>query len=855
MLTSTGNVAMDSARWQRIRDLFERAVELDSGARGDFLGTACEGDPALQAEVEAMLAADAQAQAADTSIGGAAPDLLADLVARHEREADATRWAGRRMGPWRLEREIGRGGMGAVWLAHRDDGAYEGRVAVKLMRAGVDGGDLARRFLAERQILAGLDHPNIARLIDAGRDADGAPFLALEYVEGEAITAWCDRLRLPVEARLRLFLQVCAAVAHAHQRLVVHRDLKPSNILVNAEGRVRLLDFGIAKLIAQDGAATVTAHAVFTPEYAAPEQVRGELATTAVDVYALGVLLYELLSGRQPYQVDSGSPLGWQRAVLEQEPQRPSAAITRRTARAADPSAAALAGQRGLAPRRLRLQLRGDLDAIVLKALRKDPGARHESVQQLAHDVLAWLEGRPVSARRGSTSYRAWRWMARHALAASLVALAAISLLAGLGAALWQAREARAQRDAAQAQRELAREEAQRAEATVKFLTDVFAQADPGNTEGAALTASEVLAAAEREVARDAQLGPEHRLSLALAVANAYRALSENERMYDVMQQRRADITATTSTRLRVEALMALGVAHARLGRGDEALAHYAQAETANAGGDPLLQARIDRLFAMMHVNRREVPQGMARIERAYRTLLAETGPVSEDFVGALDVYLLLLESADRSHEAVAVTLPSYRALAGTARIPAERRATIQATHAHALLLAGELAEAERVVRESLALGATLYGAQHYNNTSRMSKLVAILRAQGRQAEAAGLADDIVTIRRTALTPHHPMLLFALHTAARQFLLAGQSDRALALVEEARRRYLERDGAGSAPPAGTELLRAEILLARQEPAAAQAIVAALGARADTLSPQSRIELETLRQRIAVPKPP
>ena len=839
---------MDSARWQRIRDLFERVVDLDAPAREALLAAACDGDAVLRTEVEDMLAADAKAQASDTSVKAAAPDLLADLVSSQDRE-DAARWIGRRMGPWRLEREIGRGGMGAVWLAHRDDGAYEGHVAVKLMRAGIDGSDLARRFQAERQILAGLDHPNIARLIDAGRDAEGAPFLAIEYVEGDAITAWCDRERLPIEARLRLFLQVCAAVSHAHQRLVVHRDLKPSNILVTSEGRVRLLDFGIAKLIAEDGAATATAHALFTPEYAAPEQVRGELATTAVDVYALGVLLYELLSGRRPYQVDTETPLAWQRAVLEQEPQRPSAAVTRRAQRATDLGAEALADRRGLASRRLRQHLRGDLDAIVLKALRKDPAARYASVQEMAQDVIAWLERRPVSARRGSTSYRAWRWVARHALAASLVTLAVVSLLVGLGAALWQAQEARAQRDAARAQRELAREEARRAEATVKFLTDVFAQADPGNTEGAVLTASDVLSAAEREVARDPELGPEHRLSLALAVASAYRALSENERMYAVMEQRRDDIAATTSNRLRVEALMALGIAHTRLGRGDEGVAYFARAEEANAGRDPLLQARIDRLFAMMHVNRREVPEGMARIERAYRTLLAETGPISEDVVGVLDVYLILLENANRSQEAASITEPSYRALAAAERIPAERRATLMATHGHALLLAGELPEAERVVRESLALGAKLYGARHYNNTSRMSKLVAILREQGRHVEAAALASEIVDIRRETVTPHHPMLMFALYGAARQHLLANQLDQALALVEESRRRYRERDGADAPAPVGTELLHAEILIARNDRDAADSMLTALDARGDALTPQNRADIEGLRKRL------
>ena len=350
--------------------------------------------------------------------------------------------AGQAIGPYTLVREIGHGGMGTVWLARRTDGRYEGEVAIKFLRSGLFGHGDAARFEREGNILARLSHPNIARLLDAGVMADGAqPYLILEYIDGEPIDQYCHRLALPLDARLRLMLDVLAAVAHAHNRLVLHRDLKPTNILVTPAGEVKLLDFGIAKLLddaARDQTA-LTAHAgnVFTPEFAAPEQLQGGDVTTATDVYALGVLLYILLGGEHPTAAATGAPLDRMRSVIETVPKRLSEAVLRRGGPAAR-----------VAPesRRLSAEVKGDVETIVAKALRKPPSARYANAAELADDVRRYLAHEPIAARPDSTLYRATRFVQRHRAGVAMAAAAVMALGAGIGVALWQASEARAQR-------------------------------------------------------------------------------------------------------------------------------------------------------------------------------------------------------------------------------------------------------------------------------------------------------------------------------------------------------------------------------------------------------------------------
>lgn len=383
--------------------------------------------------------------------------------------------AGECVGAYRLVRAIGTGGMGQVWLAERADGLFERPVALKLPHGGAFGATFAQRLGRERDILAALDHPNIARLLDAGLAHDGQPYLALQYVEGERIDAHCDSRRLGVPARLRLFVQVARAVAHAHARLVIHRDLKPSNVLVTPDGRVSLLDFGIAKLLAPDGLASQTELTQFggvalTPDYAAPEQIEGLPLTTAADIYALGVLLFELLAGARPYALRRKSRAELEAAIAAVDVPRPSGVVT--------DAAAAL---RGTTAARLRRQIRGDLDTIVLEALKKAPGDRYESAAALADDIERHLQGQAVLARPDSIAYSARKFVLRHKLetgiaAAALVAIVggayaqiavAAALAAGSGLALWQARVARRQTAVAERQ-------ARHARAAMSFVTDML---------------------------------------------------------------------------------------------------------------------------------------------------------------------------------------------------------------------------------------------------------------------------------------------------------------------------------------------------------------------------------------------
>jgi tetratricopeptide (TPR) repeat protein len=406
-------------RWQRVKEVFTAACALEPGEADAFLDEACGGDAELRAEVASLLGAHAASEAVVDR--PAAAHLARDFAM-----ADEDRWIGYRIGPYAIVSLIGRGGMGEVYRARRVDAEYEKEVAIKLVPGSFHAAYVLQRFRAERQILAGLDHPNIARLIDGGVTADGAPYLVMELVEGEPLDRYADAQSLRVRERLALFLEVCAAVSYAHQRLVVHRDLKPGNILVTADGAVKLLDFGIAKLLQPPGsevpaALTVTLMRTLTPGFSSPEQVLGKPITTASDVYSLGVVLYVLLTGRSPYRRALETAEDAIREVCDTEPIRPSAAAAEADRAHAEP-------------------LGHDLDAIILRALRKEPERRYATVEQFADDVRRCLEGRPVLARGDDLSYRAGKFIRRHRLEVTAAALLALTLVA---ATIFSLREAR----------------------------------------------------------------------------------------------------------------------------------------------------------------------------------------------------------------------------------------------------------------------------------------------------------------------------------------------------------------------------------------------------------------------------
>ncbi len=428
---------MTPERWQEVQGLLHHALEKPSSERSAFLEQACADDAALRAEVSSLVSS--AEESGDFLETPAAPVAEAHAVEEPER---------RRIGPYLVDRLLGSGGMGSVYLAVRADEQYEKRVAIKVVMRGTD--FVLRRFRQERQILAGLEHPNIARLLDGGTTDDGLPYFVMEYVEGEPITTFCDHRWLDVEERLLLFRVVCGAVHFAHQNLIVHRDVKPGNILVTADGVPKLLDFGIAKLLHPEPASeasdrTLTSIRLFTPEYASPEQIRGERVTTSSDVYSLGTLLYELLTGRRPYRVKGRTTEEITKAVLEEEPEKPSTAVIR--PREGQTEAASPAHGE---PRKLKRLLSGDLDTIVLKAMRKEPDRRYASAEQLSEDIRRHLEELPVAARRDTVRYRTEKFLRRNKAGVAAAVLVLLALVGGLVATSWEARVARREHERAE---------------------------------------------------------------------------------------------------------------------------------------------------------------------------------------------------------------------------------------------------------------------------------------------------------------------------------------------------------------------------------------------------------------------
>lgn len=447
---------MDAERWTRVEQLCQAALEREVQEQAAFLASACGTDQELRREVESLLV---HRNKADTFLEAGAMDAAAQsLVADGLRSpTDTSRWNGRLIPPYRIEAKVASGGMGDVFRAVRADGTFDKQVAIKLIQGARSTDFFLSRFQNERQILATLDHPNIARLLDGGSTEEGLPYLVMEYIEGLPIDEFCTQKRLDIRNRLELFRTVCSAVQFAHQNLVVHRDLKPSNILVTSDGVPKLLDFGIAKILNpedRDDAAqqTMTLMRMLTPDYASPEQVRNEPISTASDVYSLGVILYVLLTGQSPYRLQTDSPQELLKAICDTEPEKPSTACTRDAA-PEGPTAESLEGAAPVESRpekekhkKLRKNLQGDLDNIVLKALRKEPSRRYSSVEQFSEDIGRHLTGLPVLAHKDTPGYRARKFVGRHRLSVAAVALLILSLTGGLIATLWQARIARAER-------------------------------------------------------------------------------------------------------------------------------------------------------------------------------------------------------------------------------------------------------------------------------------------------------------------------------------------------------------------------------------------------------------------------
>ena len=828
----------DPSRWRRIEAVFADAADLDPADRPAFLDGACRTadgrlDAALREEVEALLAADVAAtlffEGADAQLGAVVGDAV---------EATEGSQVPERVGPWRLVERVGRGGMGEVWRAERADGAFEQTAAVKLVRPGL-ADDVAGRFRAERQILAGLDHANVARLLGGGRADDGRPWLAMEFVEGEPLTAYCDRRRLGINERLALFGTVCDAVAYAHRSLVVHRDLKPSNVLVADDGAVKLLDFGIAKLLDADAdePATRTGRMLLTPEYAAPEQVTGGPITTATDVYALGALLYELLTGRRAVRVNGRGAAAVERAVLEAEPTRPSDAVTTsaptggRVPPTRPASSDGPAGDDETAPlrstttERLRRRLRGDLDRIVMKALRKEPDRRYESAAALGADVRRHLDGLPVEARPDTAGYRVGKFVRRHRAGVAAGALALLAVVGGAGVAVWQAAEARA----AQAE----------AEAAAAFVLDLVRSPDPwADTEdalGPDATLVDFFDAAVRQ-SRDRLAGrPALRADLLHSVAEVFGRLGDHGRSRAAAQEALA-LRDSLFGRESEEAVEALGRYATTFDASapDSALAlhreHVALARRVHGDG-PGLILPLNNLGFFHHHHRGGPDAASAPLEEAValgRRAARKTEEDEDEWATALSNLASVRQDQDRlddawalEREALAVrrrvhgpdALDTVYSLAELGDIAGDRGDTDLAirhigdaqrvldlrldplhgsvlanlnNYATVLQDAERYDEAEPLFRDLLDRRRRRYGPDDAETASGLNNLAVLLSRTGRVGEARPLYDEALRVYRAALPEGHYLPGFVLLSIAQDDLTEGRDREAEARSREAR---------------------------------------------------------------------
>lgn len=714
-------------RWQEISPYLDEVLSLPQEERAAWLESFRQSKPQL-ADLLDKLLEEHSVVARERFLEGSASQAW--------RESSLQ---GQTVGSYTLHSPIGQGGMGSVWLAERSDGRFERRVAVKFLHFALATSGGAERFKREGRILGQLAHPHIAELIDAGITSNGEPYLILEYIEGVQIDQHCDRCMLDIDARIRLFLDVLGAVAHAHANLIVHRDLKPSNVLVRNDGEVKLLDFGIAKLLVGDETPasptllTVEGGAL-TPQFAAPEQVIGGAVTTATDVYALGVLLYLLLTGRHPAGPGPHSPLDLVKAITETEPLRPSEAIVSDDSRSA-------AERRAGTPDKLRRQLRGDLDTIIGKALKKNPQERYSSVAALADDLRRYLKHEPISARPDTLRYRGAKFVRRNRTVVALASLALVAVLAGVIGTVLQARTARRQRDAALRERD-------RANRVVGLMTDMFTMQEPNEARGSSITAREILDRASKQIETSLAKDPDLQAQMMCAVGKTYSRLG----VYSAAQP-----------------LMERGI---EIGRRANEPGNLAVLKCTNDLTWQLLQeghfAEAERLL-----------QDALASER--RTLGAEN-PVTLDTISTLAFAFLEERRDDDALHLARQAFETRRRIQGE-----EADGTLWSMNVYSVVLSrtGHLAESEGVYREQLDIERRVHGDDSAGALNALNNLGATLVLMDRLPEAQNMLQQTLGVQRRVFGPHHPDTGRTLYNLACIAARQGYRDEAFSFLQEA----------------------------------------------------------------------
>ncbi len=754
---------MTPERWQRIHEILARAMELKEPRRSAYLSEACESDCRLRDEVASLLAAHE-----DDSGFLEAPAIVS--AASDARTAFDRDYSLQRIGAYRLTRRIASGGMGTVYHAERSDDAYVKQVAIKFLRA--DSCDdpnryqeLLRRFHLERQTLANLEHPNIARLLDGGASEDGFPFLVMEYIEGRPIDRYCREKRLTITERLELFRIVCSAVQCAHQNFVVHRDLKPSNILVTPDGQPKLLDFGIAKLLdeaaeSKTAAITRTRVQLLTPSYASPEQLRGAKVTTASDVYSLGVILYELLTGVHPFRAAIDRPHDFVQTICKQEPEKPSTVFAR-------------------VGKTERRRLAGDVDTIILKALRKEPERRYASVEQFSEDIRRHLAGLPVLARPDTLRYRTSKFVRRHAIGTAAGSLMIALLIGAVAATAWSAHEAGRQRDRAREQQQIAEAnleraasaerqaavEAESARQVADYLVKIFEVSDPvygpkrGEQPGLETTAGEILKRGVNQIETDLKDQPEIQARMMHELGKVYERLGAYEEAESLLES-------------------ALDIRKTRFGE-----EHLAVADTLQRLAEVLLgkahYQRAESLLVEALAIRQKLLGGDHESIAECLDALGTTYSFTADNARAEDCFEQALAMSERLHGA---EHPSVAiGLANRARVLADQ---------------GRYAEAEPIQRRALELLQKAHGEEHPHVATAMEHLVRPLLWLGKVEEAERLARQVLEIRIRIFGDEHPEVARSLKHLGSVLIGRRDWDSAVAYLEQAlamNRRLLRSD--------------------------------------------------------------
>jgi serine/threonine-protein kinase len=709
----------DPERWRRLEALFYQASDMDPRDWPAFLDQNCAGDTVMRREVLSLLAA------ADRTLS----DLREPAIAAAREIAAGPGLAGKVIGPWEILESIGDGGMGRVYLARRADQAYEQKVAIKIMRGdfGADPG-MMLRFRVERQILAKLNHPNIARLLDGGVSVEGLPYLVMEYVEGVPIDTYCREQNLPVRERLRVFRTVCGAVEYAHRNLIIHRDIKPANILVTSTGVPKLLDFGIARLLDPEFSSlprTRASQLLMTPEYASPEQVRGESVTTAADVYAMGVLLYELLAGARPFRVKTDSPLEIARVICEQTPPPPSAVNKSPEAK----------------------KLRGDLDRIVMMAIRKEPERRYASIEQFSADVEAYLGGYPLQARTATLGYQVSAFVRRHRAAVAVAVLSSLALAAfSVGMAVL-AKRADQQRQTAERERQ--------------FLAGMFQAATPDVARGETITARTLLDRGAARIDRELAAEPGVRASLLETIAEAYRSLGLFDQSQSLAEK---SLRADPKNIQTVELLAELDRDKAQYDKAESLLQRVIDARTAAFGPNSpqtasamaelgecfYWQAKDDQAIALLRktlaIERANGPDYGADTRNYLALTLERKGDLDE-------ARQLLQEAVDINRRTVGPNSPEY--------------AISLHNLGSSLIDRGDLAGAEKMIRDAADIRRKVLGTKHPDYVLSLNNLGYIYMEEGDWRHAEPLLKEGLELQTERLGPHSPRLAAPMNNWAR----------------------------------------------------------------------------------------